>query len=188
MGLSESLQRAIDHFGGHDDHDEYDDYREYGHEDETGVACEHVRLRHEQRSERRRRHAGRGSAAGGLYDQGSADGGISSGESFARPLALVRPEPTEFGSFTPHSFGEAQQIADRFLSGVPVFVELGSCDAVLAGRVLDFCSGLICAVRAGCSRSASAPICSLRPASNSPARRAPAPPGRGTSAGAESPL
>lgn len=145
MGLSESLQRAIDHFGGHDDHDEYDDYREYGHEDETGVACEHVRLRHEQRSERRRRHAGRGSAAGGLYDQGSADGGISSGESFARPLALVRPEPTEFGSFTPHSFGEAQQIADRFLSGVPVFVEVGSCDAVLAGRVLDFCSGLICA-------------------------------------------
>lgn len=42
----------------------------------------------------------------------------------------------------PRAFAEAQSIADRFKQGVPVIMNLTSCDAELAKRLIDFASGL----------------------------------------------
>ena len=42
----------------------------------------------------------------------------------------------------PHSFNEAQEVADRFKEGQPVIVNLQSVDRDLGRRLIDFASGL----------------------------------------------
>ena len=65
----------------------------------------------------------------------------------SRLLALVRPAPFAFEVVAvPESFEVAQAIADRLRAGTPVLVDLRGCDRQLAGRLTDFCSGLVYAV------------------------------------------
>jgi hypothetical protein len=64
----------------------------------------------------------------------------------SRPLELVRRTRLAFELIAPESFEEAQTIADRLRAGAPVLVDLRPCDPRLAGRLLDFCSGLVYAV------------------------------------------
>ena len=46
----------------------------------------------------------------------------------------------------PEGFEAAQTIADRLRAGAPVLVDLRGCDRQLAGRLTDFCSGLVYAL------------------------------------------
>ena len=81
-------------------------------------------------------HEHYGNAGDGRYE-GPASG----------PLALVRPAPFSFEVVAaPESFEVAQAIADRLRAGTPVLVDLRGCDRQLAGRLTDFCSGLVYAV------------------------------------------
>ena len=59
-----------------------------------------------------------------------------------RPLASVSPPHVQMAIVEPRAFSEAQSIADKFKAGTPVIINLGSCDAELAKRLLDFASGL----------------------------------------------
>jgi cell division inhibitor SepF len=54
----------------------------------------------------------------------------------------------------PRSFNDAQQVADRFKSGVPVILNLQSADAELSKRLIDFASGLTYALDGGMQRIA----------------------------------
>ena len=63
-----------------------------------------------------------------------------------RPLALVGRARLAFELVTPDSFEAAQTIADRLRAGAPVLVDFHGVDRDLAGRLTDFCSGLVYAV------------------------------------------
>ena len=64
-----------------------------------------------------------------------------------RPLELLRQARFAFEVVAaPESFEVAQTIADRLRAGTPVLVDLGGCDRQLAGRLTDFCSGLVYAL------------------------------------------
>ena len=66
-----------------------------------------------------------------------------------RPLELVRPANLAFELVAPDSFEAAQTIADRLRAGTPVVVDFHGCERGLAGRLTDFCSGLVYALGGG---------------------------------------
>ena len=51
-----------------------------------------------------------------------------------------------------HEFDDAEHIADRFRADVPVIANMQSCEAGLATRLIDFCSGLTYAFDGGLQR------------------------------------
>jgi cell division inhibitor SepF len=54
----------------------------------------------------------------------------------------------------PRSFNDAQQIANKFKDGIPVILNLQSCEADLSKRLIDFASGLTYALDGGMQRVA----------------------------------
>ncbi len=54
----------------------------------------------------------------------------------------------------PHSFNDAQEIADGFKSGVPVILNLQTTEGELAKRLIDFASGLTYALDGGMQKVA----------------------------------
>ena len=55
---------------------------------------------------------------------------------------------------TPHSFNDAQEIADRFKQNVPVILNLQTTEGELAKRLIDFASGLTYALDGGMQKIA----------------------------------
>ena len=55
---------------------------------------------------------------------------------------------------TPKNFNDAQRIADKFKSTVPVIINLQECDNELAKRLIDFGSGLTYALDGGMQKVA----------------------------------
>lgn len=51
-------------------------------------------------------------------------------------------------ALTPTSFGDAKELADEFMAGGPVVMDLRAADRELARRLIDFASG-ICYAREG---------------------------------------
>jgi cell division inhibitor SepF len=54
----------------------------------------------------------------------------------------------------PHSFNDAQEVADRFKQDVPVILNLQTTDSELAKRLIDFASGLTYALDGGMQKVA----------------------------------
>ena len=54
----------------------------------------------------------------------------------------------------PHSFNDAQEVADRFKQGVPVILNLQTTEGELAKRLIDFASGLTYALEGGMQKVA----------------------------------
>lgn len=70
----------------------------------------------------------------------------------ARPRsAVVRPIVTEPSpkphAMSPESFNEAQVVADKFMAGVPVIMNLQGAERELSRRLVDFASGLCYGLR-----------------------------------------
>src|SRR3712207_4596049 len=55
---------------------------------------------------------------------------------------------------TPHSFNDAQEVADRFKRSVPVILNLQTTEGDLAKRLIDFASGLTYALDGGMQKIA----------------------------------
>jgi cell division inhibitor SepF len=55
---------------------------------------------------------------------------------------------------TPHSFNDAQEVADRFKRSVPVILNLQTTEGELAKRLIDFASGLTYALEGGMQKIA----------------------------------
>jgi cell division inhibitor SepF len=75
----------------------------------------------------------------------------------ARPRsiqAVPTAAPIQVHLVVPRSFNDAQQIADKFKSGIPVILNLQSCEADLSKRLIDFGSGLTYALDGGMQRVA----------------------------------
>jgi cell division inhibitor SepF len=62
--------------------------------------------------------------------------------------------PLQVHLVVPRSFNDAQQIADKFKDGIPVILNLQSCEADLSKRLIDFASGLTYALDGGMQRVA----------------------------------
>ena len=72
-----------------------------------------------------------------------------------RPLrAAAEPANVRVHLVLPKSFNDAQQVADKFKSDVPVILNLQSSDTDLAKRMIDFSSGLTYALNGGMQRVA----------------------------------
>ncbi len=83
------------------------------------------------------------------YDDHGPGGDAGAGrrrEPARRPLELVDPPRLAFALVKPESFEAARTIADSVRAGTPVLVDFHGCDPELAGRLTDFCSGLVYAV------------------------------------------
>ncbi len=67
-------------------------------------------------------------------------------------LVLVRQTSRDFFLSAPHVFDDVQGIGSHLKANTSVIVDLHSCPAGLAERVLDFCSGLVYALGGGLYR------------------------------------
>ena len=81
-------------------------------------------------------------------DEPYGDAGDEWDRSPARPLAQVGRPRLAFELVRPDGFEAAQTIADCLRAGAPVLVDLRGLDREMAGRLMDFCSGLAYAVGA----------------------------------------
>ena len=72
----------------------------------------------------------------------------------AAPAAPAAPAPGRVHLLVPRSFNDAQSLADRFKSGIPVILNLQAADAELSKRLMDFASGLTYALGGGMQRVA----------------------------------
>ena len=63
-----------------------------------------------------------------------------------RPL-VAAPASAKPYAVSPTSFNEAQDVADKFMAGVPVIVNLQDVDRDLSRRLVDFASGLCYGMR-----------------------------------------
>jgi cell division inhibitor SepF len=70
------------------------------------------------------------------------------------PAAPAAPAPGRVHLLVPRSFNDAQSLADRFKSGIPVILNLQATDAELSKRLMDFASGLTYALGGGMQRVA----------------------------------
>ncbi|MBA2438863.1 MAG: cell division protein SepF [Acidimicrobiia bacterium] len=62
-----------------------------------------------------------------------------------RPI-VTQPSPKPH-AISPVSFNEAQEVADKFMAGVPVIVNLQGVERELSRRLVDFASGLCYGLR-----------------------------------------
>jgi cell division inhibitor SepF len=62
-----------------------------------------------------------------------------------RPI-VTQPNPKPY-AMSPVSFNEAQEVADKFMAGVPVIVNLQGVERELSRRLVDFASGLCYGLR-----------------------------------------
>jgi len=63
-----------------------------------------------------------------------------------KPLVPQAASPKPY-AISPQSFNEAQEIADKFIAGVPVIVNLQGVDRDLSRRMVDFAAGLTYGLR-----------------------------------------
>lgn len=63
-----------------------------------------------------------------------------------RQMVAQQPSPKPF-AMSPVSFNEAQEVADKFMAGVPVIVNLQGVERELSRRLVDFASGLCYGLR-----------------------------------------
>jgi len=63
-----------------------------------------------------------------------------------KPLMPQAASPKPY-AISPVSFNEAQEVADKFMAGVPVIVNLQGVDRDLSRRLVDFASGLCYGLR-----------------------------------------
>ena len=63
-----------------------------------------------------------------------------------RPITPRASSPKPY-AMSPESFNEAQSVADKFMAGVPVIVNLQGVDRDLSRRIVDFASGLCYGLR-----------------------------------------
>ena len=79
---------------------------------------------------------------------------LRSVETAAAAAAPPSPAPARVHLLVPRSFNDAQALADRFKSGIPVILNLQATDADLSKRLMDFASGLTYALGGGMQRVA----------------------------------
>jgi cell division inhibitor SepF len=143
MGLGDTWHKVAVYFGIAED-EEYD-------EEETLAPHEELERSYQERPNVRK--LSRSSRGRTEYDDIFAEE-PSRGSRVVRAIEPARPQKVEVHLVVPKNFNDAQQIADKFKSDVPVIVNLQGSETDLAKRLIDFCSGLTYALDGGMQRVA----------------------------------
>lgn len=144
MGLGDAWHKVAVYFGIADDDVDYD-------EDETLAPQEELERSYSERASVRKINGARGRNE---YDDIFADEPRRRGapQQVVRAIEPARPPRVQMHLIIPKSFNDAQQVADKFKTDVPVIMNLQSADTELAKRLIDFSSGLSYALDGGMQR------------------------------------
>jgi cell division inhibitor SepF len=149
MGLGDSWHKVAVYFGiADDDEDLYD-------EEETLAPHEQLERSYEERPNVRKLNSRGRNDYDDIFAEEPrrrASGPSSSSSQVVRAIEPARAPRVEVHLVVPKNFNDAQQIADKFKSDVPVIINLQSADTELAKRLIDFCSGLTYALNGGMQR------------------------------------
>jgi cell division inhibitor SepF len=147
MAIRDTWHRALVYFGLAED----PDYREDAYEPETGQSDIYdspaPRTATVSRIGERRRSRDD-------IDDIFADDEPSGQSRPLRPVGGNGGADVRVHLVTPHSFNEAQEIADAFKTQTPVILNLQTTDSELAKRLIDFASGLTYALEGGMQKIA----------------------------------
>jgi cell division inhibitor SepF len=145
MGIRETWHRALVYFGLAEDraYDEPDFY-----EPETGAEEEVFETRPRRSNVRRLERRRPRDEIDDIF-----------AEPAGRRTRVLRPveggiADVQVHLVAPHSFNEAQEVADRFKRSVPVILNLQTTEGELAKRLIDFASGLTYALDGGMQKVA----------------------------------
>ena len=147
MAIRDTWHRALVYFGLAED----PDYIEDAYEPETGAHGDFYES-----------SAPRTATVSRLGDRRRARDEIDDIFADDEPASRTRPLRPVGGNGTdvrvhlvqPHSFNDAQEVADRFKQGVPVILNLQTTEGELAKRLIDFASGLTYAMDGGMQKVA----------------------------------
>ncbi len=167
MSFGDLWNRTLVYFGIAEEDDDYYDDDEHLSEAEDSLEQSYRERPNVRRLTPRRRSHGYDD----WTDSGDVDGGGTaaaapapapaperSSRSSSRPVrhmaAVPNPGAVRVHLVVPRGFNDAQQIADKFKSSIPVILNLQSADAELSKRLIDFASGLTYALDGGMQRVA----------------------------------
>ena len=158
MAITDSFRRVLEYLGLNDGDDEYDEVDEREHERERErprQANPEDELERAYRERPNVRKIGPRRRSEDFEDIFSEDSPVGSGAraTAVRPVEAPRRNVEVF-LVVPKSFNDAQQIADKFKTTVPVILNLQSAETDLAKRLIDFSSGLTYALDGGMQRVA----------------------------------
>ena len=155
MAVSDMWHRTLVYFGMADDPDDYDDDLDDGYDDEYDRRREAAAEQDLERGYKERPYVRRlgPRRRGDDFDDIFTDDGRSERATSVRAVP-PRAQTAEVHLVVPKSFNDAQQIADKFKTTVPVILNLQAADTDLAKRLIDFSSGLTYALDGGMQRVA----------------------------------
>lgn len=147
MGLGESWHKVMVYFGIAED-DNYDD------EEETLAPQQELERSYQERPNVRKLNRNASRSRGSEYDEIFAEGPTRTTPRPVPALEPVRSQRVEIHLVVPKNFNDAQLIADKFKSDIPVVINMQGSETDLAKRLVDFCSGLTYAMDGGMQRVA----------------------------------
>jgi cell division inhibitor SepF len=150
MGLGDVWHKTLVYFGIAEDDEVFEEETLAPHEELEQSYRERPNVKKVDRGGKRR------SAAPDFDEIFSEDDGYRGrGGGVVRPLPTPPAKsPTKVHLVVPKNFNDAQLIADKFKSEVPVILNLQTCDTELSKRLIDFASGLTYALDGGMQRVA----------------------------------
>ncbi|MCL5736690.1 MAG: cell division protein SepF [Actinobacteria bacterium] len=149
MALGGMWHRTLVYFGLSDEDEDYEDETLTAQPDVESTYRERPNVRKIERSSRRRQSSD--------FDDIFADDDYRRTQRTppVRSLAPVAEQaPTRVHLLMPKNFNDAQVIADKFKSDIPVILNLQTSETELAKRLIDFASGLTYALDGGMQRVA----------------------------------
>lgn len=155
MGMASIWHKTMVYFGMADDEEDYEEQTLAQQESREQPAADRAAVRKVERagSEKSSRSRRRGSEFDDIF--GEEDNFRTQRTSVVRPLPTPNERPNvRVHLVEPKNFNDAQLIADKFKSDVPVILNLQRSDTELSKRLIDFSSGLTYALEGGIERVA----------------------------------
>ena len=149
MALGNVWHKTMVYFGLADEGEEYEEETLNAQPDIESTYRERANVRKIERNSRRR-----GSTDfDDIFSEGDAYM-AGRGASIRSVPAAVEAPPVRVHLVMPKNFNDAQVIADKFKTDIPVILNLQSSETELAKRLIDFASGLTYALDGGMQRVA----------------------------------
>ncbi len=158
MAVRDMWHRTLVYFGMADEPEDYEDEFDDEYDDDAytrrGTAQDDLERTYKERPNVRRLGPRRGDEEFDDIFADDSSGGRGGTATAVRPVQTRTRETAEVHLVIPKSFNDAQQIADKFKTTVPVILNLQGADTDLAKRLIDFSSGLTYALDGGMQRVA----------------------------------
>lgn len=157
MGMGSIWHKTMVYFGMADDEEEFEEQTLTQQEGREQPTADRATVRKVDRSGSDRGSRSGSRRRGSDFDDifGEEDNFRTQRTSVVRPLPTPNERPNvRVHLVEPKNFNDAQLIADKFKSDVPVILNLQRSDTELSKRLIDFSSGLTYALEGGIERVA----------------------------------